>query len=198
MFCQKCGNQLSDNAKFCTGCGNSTGKDVKKETVKVDDNNVVLNVKSKFKILYNSMGMIITASLFSIFLIILPFMFGIITGDGGPIGFAIIMLVILLFILFIWGISVLIQRAQYKKYNYDFYSTKVIYTDSFLNVTEKEVKYKFVREIVYTQGFIQRFFNIGNIMLYTNAESGFMNGILIRSVENVKEVYDNVKDIINI
>jgi len=196
MFCQKCGNQLSEDVKFCNQCGNTVGNISKKENTKsTDDNTVILNVKSKFKFLYHSLGTI------TLFVIILLFSFvpAIVLKDLEV--FIITVLCVfgaLVFISLLWGISLLFVRAQFKRYNYDFYSTKVIYTDSFLNVSEKEVKYKFIREIVFTQSFYQRFFNLGNIMLYTNAESGFSNGILIRSVDNVKEVYNEIKKVVNI
>ena len=48
------------------------------------------------------------------------------------------------------------------------------------------------------QSFFQRFFNIGNIILFTNAETGYGNGINIVSVENVQDVYRNIKSIIDV
>lgn len=96
------------------------------------------------------------------------------------------------------GIQVAINKKQYKNYTYDFYKTKVIYKDSFLNVSEKEVKYKYIREITMRQTFIQRYFNLGNIVLFTNAETGFGNGIFIKNIENVQEIYKQIKEITNV
>ena len=67
-----------------------------------------------------------------------------------------------------------------------------------LNLSEKEVKYKYIREVTMRQSFFQRFFNIGNIILFTNAETGYGNGINIVSVENVQDVYRNIKSIIDV
>jgi len=80
---------------------------------------------------------------------------------------------------------------------YDFYKTKVIFQDSFLNKSEKEVKYKYIREVGMRQSFFQRFFGLGNIILYTNAETGYANGIMINNVENAEQVYKNIKELIN-
>lgn len=66
-----------------------------------------------------------------------------------------------------------------------------------MNVSEKEVKYKYIRESTIRQTFIQRLFNIGNIILYTNAETGFGNGIAIINVENPYEIYKQIKTIID-
>lgn len=97
----------------------------------------------------------------------------------------------------IFGISYLFTKKQYDNYSYDFYKTKVIYRDSFLNVSEKEVKYKYIREVTMRQTIIQRIFNIGNIVLFTNAETGVGNGICIVNVQNVQEVYKKIKDVID-
>ena len=48
------------------------------------------------------------------------------------------------------------------------------------------------------QTFIQRYFNIGNIVLFTNAETGLGNGIYIMNVEDVQDVYKNIKSIIDV
>jgi len=192
MFCQKCGSKLDEGSRFCEKCG---AKLDAKENVKIDDNDVVLNVKSTFKTLYASIGLI----LFLVIMLVICLLA--IVGTNSINGIEIAMGVmggVTLFTAIPWIIIMFINKLQYNKYHYDFYKTKIIYRDSFLNITEKEVKYKFVREIVYTQTFVQRFFNIGNIMIYTNAESGFANGILIRSVENVKDVYDKVKKVIDV
>ena len=44
---------------------------------------------------------------------------------------------------------------------------------------------------------IQRLFKLGTIRMFTNAESGFSNGIFIMNVANSKEVYEKIKEIVN-
>ncbi len=98
----------------------------------------------------------------------------------------------------LFGISYIFTKKQYDNYSYDFYKTKVIYRDSFLNVSEKEVKYKYIREVTMRQTIIQRIFNIGNIVLFTNAETGVGNGICIVNVQNVQEIYKKIKSTIDV
>lgn len=98
----------------------------------------------------------------------------------------------------ILGIKTALNKKQYDNFCYDFYKTKVIYKDSFLNLSEKEVKYKYIREVTMRQTFIQRYFNIGNIILFTSAETGYGNGIYIMNVENVQDVYRDIKSIIDV
>jgi hypothetical protein len=44
----------------------------------------------------------------------------------------------------------------------------------------------------------QRLFGLGSIILYTNAESGFGNGICINDLSNSEEIYKKIKEIIEI
>ena len=172
MFCEKCGTQLPDEAKFCTNCGKHIldSNNELKQTKKIVDNEIQLKVKPTYSFGY----MALPSLLIYIFIIAITLLiFGSIEFFTG------LVITFISIIIFgsIWGIQVAINKKQYKNYTYDFYKTKVIYKDSFLNVSEKEVKYKYIREVTMRQTFIQRYFNLGNIVLYTNAETGFGNGI---------------------
>ena len=54
MFCEKCGAKLEDDALFCTKCGAKVGETNNVRQEKVDDNEVKLKVKPKFKFWYIS------------------------------------------------------------------------------------------------------------------------------------------------
>ena len=191
MFCQKCGTKLPDDAAFCTNCGASMSGEVKKTEEKVADKEVQLQVKPTYKTGYMILPYIATIVIF-IICMGLP-MFAISVGAGMTISLGIIVVMLVIF-----GISYLFTKKQYKCYQYDFYKTKVTYKDSFLNVSEKEVKYKFIREVTMRQTIFQRMFNIGTIILFTNAESGLGNGISIVNVENVQEIYKKIKSTIDV
>ena len=191
MFCEKCGVQLPDTAEFCTNCGANITKNAKMAERNIPDTEIQLNVKPTF-----SFGYMVLPSLiiWSIFIIIFSVILGVADVSVG-IGIAVVCFIVLALIL---GIKTAINKKQYDSYSYDFYRTKVIYKDSFLNLSEKEVKYKYIREVTMRQTFIQRYFNIGNIILFTNAETGLGNGIFIVNVKNVQEVYKNIKSIIDV
>lgn len=191
MFCEKCGTKLPDDASFCTNCGASLSGGEVKTKEKIVDNEVQLNVKPTFKIGYMIIPYVITYIIL-VACIALPFMA---IESGATVTVA---LVILLITAVIFAIASFFSKKQYANYSYDFYKTKVIYKDSFLNVSEKEVKYKYIREVTMRQTIIQRIFNLGTIILFTNAETGVGNGINIINVENVQEVYKNVKNIIDV
>lgn len=192
MFCEKCGVKLPDSAEFCTNCGTNIARGTQKTTgEKISDTQIQLRVQPTFKF-----GYIVLPSLlvYSIFILIFSSIMGIISAS---IGFKVFFVCIFIMAIII-GIKTAINKKQYECYCYDFYKTKVIYKDSFLNLSEKEVKYKYIREVTMRQTFIQRFFNIGNIVLFTNAETGFANGILIMNVENVQDVYRDIKNVIDL
>lgn len=194
MFCSRCGSVLEDTARFCDKCGNPTGAgEVNNYIVKEKkvDNEVRFVVKPKFKALYFMIGAIIGA-IVSSFFIVLPF------GIMGEAGMALIIaLVFSVIILGSSAISMLFKKMQIKNMEYSFYSTKIVYTDSFLNQTEKEVKYKYIRECVLTRTITDRIFGFGRIVLYTNAESGYGNGIVIPFLENSSEVYKQIKELLD-
>ena len=191
MFCEKCGAKLEDDALFCTKCGAKVGEANSVGQEKVDDNEVKLKVKPIFKFWYMMFPTVITF-LICILMVVVP------SSMAGPevaLGMFVVLFVIFALIV---GIIVFFKSKQYKHLTYDFYSTKVIFEDSFLNLAQKEVKYKYIREVTMRQSFIQRWFNIGNIILYTNAETGIGNGIQIINVENVHDIYKQIKEIVNV
>lgn len=194
MFCSKCGSYLEDTARFCDKCGTPTGAgEVNNYIVKEKkvDNEVRFVVKPKFKALYFMIGAIIGA-IVSSFFIVLPF------GIMGEAGMALIIALVFSFIILgSSAISMLFKKMQIKNMEYSFYNTKIVYTDSFLNQTEKEVKYKYIRECVLTRTITDRIFGFGRIVLYTNAESGYGNGIVIPFLENSSEVYRQIKDLLD-
>lgn len=194
MFCERCGTQLPDGAAFCTNCGaNTTGGGKKVITEKIPDTEIQLKVQPSFKFGYMVLPSLIG---WGSLIVIMSFIFGI-ASEMATVGI-ICALVCFTFIGIILGIKAAINKKQYDSFCYDFYRTKVIYKDSFLNLSEKEVKYKYIREVTMRQTFIQRYFNIGNIILFTNAETGYGNGIYIMNVENVQDVYRDIKSIIDV
>lgn len=52
MFCEKCGTKLADDASFCANCGTKIGEGVSNTKEKIDDKEVILNVKPTYKVGY--------------------------------------------------------------------------------------------------------------------------------------------------
>lgn len=198
MFCKNCGNKLEEDALFCTNCGARINENTESKE-RILDNDIQLKVKPTYKIGYMIFAEI--TILAAIICIIAPLILMVImieinsVGDGTSSVISLQCGLILLIILyFIW---LVFRKAQYDNYSYDFYNTKVIYKDGFFNKTEKEIRYKHIREVVMRESFFQRFFNLGTIILYTNAETGYGNGIYIQNIENVNDTYKKIKEIID-
>ena len=184
MFCSKCGAEVDNMTTICPKCGNNLNLE------DTDKTGILLNVKPKYNLLYKGLIFIFLTIIFLVCLLTVSPMVG--------IKFAIITFVILVVLeIIVYGAIVLIQRMRYKYYNYDFYNDKVIYRDDFFKVTEKEIKYKDIKEITMQQTFTQRWFGLGNIVLNTNAENGLYNGITIIDVANPDEVCKKLRQIIN-
>ena len=186
MLCKICGAQLSDTAQFCTNCGNRVNIEEN-----IPDTTVQLRVKPTFNFWY-----IIIKYIFGGLFIVL---FCVLTFGNSFLFNGLIWGLIGMFIMIIYAIIVtILKKKEYNYCSYDFYRTKVIYRDNYLNKSEKEIKYKYIREVVMYQTSMQRILNLGNIMLFTNAETEFASGIRIMDVKNAQDVVNNIKSIIDV
>ena len=207
MFCKKCGAEINDGAAFCPKCGASVNGETTAKTQVVEDGEVKYQVKPKFILGYK----IITnfgRGLLYLFIFTIYFFADIEDGrDAGEFIGIFIGIFVAIMIVYVL-IKLIFENMQYKHYEYNFYNTKIEYIDGFLNKEEKELKYKYIREVTMSQNIIERLFGIGKIKVFTNASSGMnngaygnsmrnRNGIQIHCVENVEEQYKKVKELID-
>lgn len=213
MYCKKCGQELSTGAKFCTGCGSvvesqyEASVEIESKQV-VEDNNIRYELMPKFnwgyKILTDGLRIAIMT-----YIVFLYFTDGNIEEVFTQNGLQQLLFLVPVTVIVFPILKLLFESMQYKKMYYNFYNTKVEYIDGFLNKTEKELKYRYIREIVMSEGIIERMFGIGTIKIYTNASSnintgnnyshmsGNGNGIVIHCLTNVKEKYQEIKKIVD-
>lgn len=211
MFCKKCGTQMDDNAKFCPKCGTPANGESssKSENTVIEDNTVKFQLKPTFNWPYKILKAIGTAIL--VILIILLYSFGEFDLDSAEEVsiYFILMAIVFGISLVVIFIKLIFENIQYKHLSYNFYATKVEYIDGFLNREEKELKYKFIREVTMSQNIFERIFKIGTVRIFTNASSGSYyqntrhggmankNGIVVHCVKNVREQYEKVKEIVD-
>lgn len=202
MFCRKCGAEMSENAKFCPKCGNAREEHVQEKRV-IEDNNIRIQLKPKFNVLYKLIKNIGYAFVY-VFFICLCFTNLYKLWIVFPSTIVTTIAIIAIYII----IKMVFEKIQYDDIEYNFYATKVEYKDGFLNKEEKELKYKFIREITMTRNLLERFCGIGTIRIYTNASSNMYNrnkhnsmkgknGIVIHCINNVEEQYKAIKQIID-
>lgn len=206
MYCQKCGSKLPEMANFCEKCGiqiNGNNSTIKSKEI-------LFKVKPTFKFTYLAMFRIVKPLIYFVILVVVALLIinlGIEEANKFEISSLsmyefIPMLVILLGIpligLIVSIIKMFFDRRQYENYEYVFFNDRIVYKDGYLNVSEKELRYLNVKEIAKRQTFIQRVFNIGNIILFSSAENGISSGIYMENIENVDDVYTKIKEIINV
>lgn len=201
MYCEKCGSELLEIANFCENCGTQVN----------NNKEILLKVKPSFKFIYLSVDRIIKPLIYFIIFLIITMStvnYGVDQANKlDPANLLSIfdflpLLIILIGIplagLIVSIIKMFILKKQYENSEFIFYNDRVVYKDGYLNISEKELKYINIKEITKRQTFIQRFFNIGNIILFSSAENEFSNGIYMTNIGNVDDVYTKLKEIINV
>ncbi len=204
MFCKNCGTEMNDTARFCPKCGfdrMTEGAPTKREIK--EDNKIRIQLKPEFNLPYKVITTLWTAIVYMFFICFLFtslyklwFIY--------PVTLLITFGVMILYVV----IKLILENMQYNDLEYNFYTTKVEYKDGFLNKEEKELKYKFVREVTMHQNILERMCDIGTIRIFTNASSGYRNsgihnsmrgrnGIYIHCIEDVQQQYQAIKQIID-
>lgn len=204
MFCKNCGTEVSEEARFCPKCGTEiSGEKIQKNNEIKEDGTVKFQLKPKFNWGYK---FITVGALTLLWVIIIAFWLSeslvelLILFPTLP---QIVIAIVAIYIV----IKLIFEKLQYDALEYNFYTTKVEYKDGFLNKEEKELKYKYIREVPILN-ILERIFNIGTIRIFTNASSGTTynskhnnmygkNGLGIHCIKNVKEQYQKVKELID-
>ena len=225
MFCEQCGKNISDAAKFCSECGNkvvSVYDNVENNEDKINvnikdsydyekaiDNNyegdtyneILLEVRPKYKFTYLT-GFDLLKEIGAYLIFFMMYIIFLRIEIYSEDFFIIIIPSIIAFVIFIVirlaiaFVKSSYKKQQYKNHIYIFYKDRVVFIDSFLNSSEKELKYKDIREVSKKQRYMQKLFNIGNIRLYSNIEDDYLNDIYMNDIEYVDDVYLQIKDII--
>lgn len=195
MFCRNCGTKIDHVLNFCPQCGTRIDVTQSENNFTAEEDDIKFRLKPKFHALYkivnNFYGLIS-------YILFLCFLAKIIQWWEFLGGICIYSLIKLIF-----------SKKQYDHLEYNFYNTKMEYSDNFLNREEKVIEYKYVREIEISQTFLERLFRIGTIIIFTNASSNYQNyernhssmkgrnGIYIHCVDNIYEQYKKIKQIID-
>lgn len=203
MFCKNCGTEMNDTARFCPKCGYDRIGEIQQNKKITEDNVVRFQLKPTFSHSYKFLSALWSAIVWMFFISVciirLPALW-----IMYPVSFLITLVIVGIYI----AVKMIIGMKQYNNLEYNFYATKVEYVDGFLNKEEKELKYKYIREVTMTQNILERLCAIGTIRIFTSASSGDYgnnghnsmkgnNGIYIHCVKNVQEQYRAIKQIID-
>ena len=204
MFCKNCGAEMGESSRFCPRCGNDRMGGIQQKREIVEDNHIRYQVKPEFNLPYQILTTLWKAIIYVFFICFiftnlykLWFIY--------PTTLLITMGIVIVYI----AIKLIFGKMQYDDLEYNFYATKIEYKDGFINKEEKELKYKFVREVTMNQNILERLCDIGTIRIFTNASSGGYgysnkhnnmrgrNGIYIHCVRDVQSQYQLIKQIID-
>lgn len=105
-------------------------------------------------------------------------------------------IILIAYIVFLVG-STIYNKLKYEANDFKFYNTKLVYTNSLIHHEVKEVEYKNIKEIRYSQLFLQMLFKLGTIYIRIDSDKMFHMGIRIDGVKNVKEEYEKLAKILN-
>ena len=90
-----------------------------------------------------------------------------------------------------------IQKLSYDHTTYTFYDKFMVYEDDFLNQHKKTIQYENVKEVEIRRTVWDRILGYGVIVMYTNAENKRKNGMVIYSIRNVKEIYEQIEKLVH-
>ena len=168
--------QISPKFNFLYELGMPTGKKIKK-TLILGIILVIGYIVFLFNInVFNNakVGDIKLSSIINVALIILMF-------------FAVIKIVI----------HIVFQHLQYKNIIYKFYSDHMTYEDNFLNQHKKNILYSNIKEVEIRRTVWDRVMGYGIIVIYTNAENEYSNGLVIFGIKDAKKHYDVIDKLVH-
>lgn len=104
--------------------------------------------------------------------------------------------------IFFFGVVIseyLIKKKDYAKTEYRIFSTRVEIHNAFLGVSQKTVDYQSIIEISLRQGWIQKKFGLGDLVLSTPATvpeyMASLGGFALTDLENPDHIYQQVRGI---
>ena len=101
-------------------------------------------------------------------------------------------------LLWLWltGFLMFLDRKNYQVTNYKVYNDRIEFEEGFINHKCTTIKICDVKEIHWTQNFLQRFANLATIRFVTPANnSATFSGVTFMDIENSKYIYAKLKQI---
>lgn len=185
MRCSICGAKLKKEGDICINCYKAyqEEEDLKKDV------KVKLKLKRKYSIAYEFRKYM---ELIIIFILAIL----------GCIAFENIWAALLgvLLLIVTMGLLLFLDKRIANSTTATFYEKKAVYTFKFLFFdTQKVVKYTDLKDVTYYQTFRQKKFGYGDLCVYAKGAipgATLLNGFQIKNVENVKEVLEQIGEIV--
>ena len=185
MRCSICGAKLKKEGDICINCYKAyqEEEDLKKDV------KVKLKLKRKYSIAYE----------FRKYMeLIIIFILAILGCMAFENIWAALLGVLLLIVTM--GLLLFLDKRIANSTTATFYEKKAVYTFKFLFFdTQKVVKYTDLKDVTYYQTFRQKKFGYGDLCVYAKGAipgATLLNGFQIKNVENVKEVLEQIGEIV--
>lgn len=181
MRCKMCGAMLKKDGDICKNCYQ---KYKEQEKLKAENEEEILKIKRKYSPKFNLLK---NGEIIALLLIIVLAAFS-------KYHVAIAILITILCII-AFGAWMFYNKKRAMGTQTIFYETKMKYKAKYPLVDKEEViPYNDIKDMSYFQTSSQKMFEIGDIRFYTK---GFLSGITISDIPNIKENFEKIRDIIN-
>lgn len=94
-------------------------------------------------------------------------------------------------------VTIGLQIFQYKGMAFTFYPEYMIYEDTFLNQHKKNIQYANIKEVELRRTVWDRILGYGIIVIYTNAENEYNNGLVLYAIKHPKEEYIKIDKLVH-
>ena len=92
-------------------------------------------------------------------------------------------------------IGIFVWKKIYTQTEYRVFQNTIEYSSGFMEITQKSVQFKDIKEVNFSMNVVQRFSGLGTIILATPA-AGLSTGVKIRDIETSRDVYQKLKNLV--
>ena len=94
-------------------------------------------------------------------------------------------------------IHIVMKKMQYENITYAFFDDYMYYEDAFLNQHKKNIKYSNIKEVEIRRSVWDRLLGYGIIVIYTNAENDYSNGLIVYGIKEPQKCYDIIENLVH-
>lgn len=193
MFCPNCNDKVRVHDNFCSHCGISLQESTLPSEVtlahKEKPREYVCSVYPRYSLLYDLIpGFQMT------FILALLGVVAYIVYEQKPYDTKYIYGAILVFLI-VFMIKSMVTKFHNSKIAYHVYQDHLEYVDDYMGNQHHEITYENIIDLAIYQSFIGKILGFGTIAVYTNQQVS--QGVILRSVHNVQEIYDDLKNLVD-
>ena len=102
------------------------------------------------------------------------------------INFSFFNFIIFIIFMLILVIYLFVIKCRYNSLEYNFYSNYLQYKDKFINKKERNIKYKYIVKISFSQNLLEKICGIGTLKIFINDSICLRDGNIINNLYEIK------------